>query len=66
MGLKGAVSVRARHRLHLVVALQTSYSATEAITMKVLPKAVVVVLAKDKTNVRIYCTPRMQQKGRNK
>ena len=61
MGLKGAVYVGAFHRLHLVV-LQTLY---KAITMKTLPKAVAVVLARDKTNARIYCTPRMQQKDRD-
>ena len=33
--------------------------------MKTLPKAVAVVLARDKTNARIYCTPRMQQKDRD-
>ena len=33
--------------------------------MKTLPKAVAVVHARDKTNARIYCTPRMQQKDRD-
>ena len=54
------------HRLHLVIVLQTWYSAIEAITMKTLPKAVAVVLAKDKTNAGIYRTPRMQKKYTNK
>ena len=31
--------------------------------MKVLPKAVVVVLAKDKTNVRIYCAHECSRKA---
>ena len=52
--------------MHLVVVLQTWYSATGAITVKTLPEAVSVVLAKNKTNARIYRTPRMQQKDRNK
>ena len=34
--------------------------------MKTLPEAVAIVLAKDKTNAGINCTPRMQQKDRNK
>ena len=64
--LKRTVLAGARHRLHLVVVLQTWYSETEAITVKTLPEAVSVVLAKNKTNARIYRTPRMQQKDRNK
>ena len=34
--------------------------------MKTLPEAVAVFLAKNKTNAGINCTPRMQQKDRNK